>query len=100
MDDKYVAELKNETLRYTKVMNLNLLAHLHNRYGEIKPEMMDKNAKRMTRAWVCGTPFVKLTRRIEEGRAYVNAGGNSISNKRIIRIAFKIVIKTKHLHQA
>ena len=61
---------------------------------------MEANTKRIQYQWSWGTPFVKLTLHIEEGRACAKSGGDDMADKCIIRIAFKIINDTNQLSHA
>ena len=100
VDNNYVVELKHTKIGYTNVTMLDLLSHFCDRCGTIKPEIMDTNIEKMTQPWECGTPFMKLTTKIEDGRAYVKAGNGNISDRQIVRVVFKLVTDTKQLDHA
>ena len=99
IDNNYVAKLKHANIGYTNIITLGLLSHICNHNGAINPEMMDANAETTKQPWACGSPFMKLTTKIEDKQAYAKAGNYDMLYEQIPPILFKLVTNTKQLDQ-
>jgi hypothetical protein len=84
--DVYLRALKRKGLGYANVAPRAMLAHLWKRYGDITPEELGANLKRMCIPWHPPTPIEALYNQLEDGMIFAEAGKEPIQVSHALRL--------------
>jgi hypothetical protein len=89
-----IRKLKHSQHGFSQVTTLQMLTHLWSTYGQITENDMLNNQARMAKDWHPPTDIEALFTQLEEGAAFAEAGGATISEAGIILIGYQIILKT------
>jgi hypothetical protein len=81
-DDKFLAARANPVVRYANKTDISLIAHLKDCYEFISPIELVANYDRMCQTYDPNRPIEDLSKKMQDGRAYAQAGQNRTGNSR------------------
>ena len=91
----YLAAKKDRLLGYTKVTSLDLLNHLVKTYGGYNRDDRKKNEELIMKSWDSSTEAFEIyLTKVNNCRAYAEAAGDAISDKRTVDLIISNFEKT------
>jgi hypothetical protein len=94
------SQLEDYLLQYANRSALEILMHLKQNYGFINPTQLTENYNKMTAPINCQDPIETLSKQIEDGVSYDNAGAQPYTEAQYVNIAFLLILNTDAIPDA
>jgi hypothetical protein len=91
-DDAYLNALSDEIVGYANCTSLQLLIHLLTHYAMIAPTELTQNYERLNTPYDPNQPIETLFQKIQDARAFVEAGGQPYGAAMIVNVAYTIIL--------
>jgi hypothetical protein len=90
----YTSQLEDYLLQYANRSALEIILHLKQTYGFIKPRQLADNHNKMTAPVNFQDPIETFFKQIEDGVQYANAGMQPYMEAQYVKIAFLLMLNT------
>jgi hypothetical protein len=93
-DDAYLNALSDEIVGYANCTSLQLLTHLLTYYAMISPTELTQKYERINTPYDPNQPIETLFQKIQNARAFADAGGQPYGAAMIVNVAYTLVFST------
>ena len=94
VDKTYLYILSDATFGFADVSCARMLTHLHDTYGRITPEELERNRMLLSADWNPDDPMEGFWFMIKEVQRYATAGAEPITDAAVIRLTLPVFEKT------
>jgi hypothetical protein len=88
------SQLEDYLLQYANRSALEIIMHLKQTYGFINPTQLTENYNKMTAPINFQDPIETLSKQIDDGVRYANAGAQPYMEAQYVNIAFLLILNT------